>query len=378
MNMSTQALNRRHFLGALGAVGLGLGPARRLRSVESTDVIVIGAGLAGLNAALNLEEQGFRVQVLEASGHVGGRVQTRNFAGNLHELGASDIGVMYARVLDMMKRLNLERVPTAINVRPFSYAVGGKLLRQDEWEAADVNRTVGEERIVPPSGLERHVLQQHNPLQDLGDWLKPENQTLDIPFGQYLSEQGVSDEAIRLVGHTYNGNGMNRTSALAMFRDATRTNFGIQSFMAMKQAGMDVAPLSQVKGGNQRLPDAMAAALDNEVRLGQAAASVTQDNTGVEVACLNGSRYRADFLVVAVPLLALRSVNFVPALSPDKATAASQIGYYQTTKFYLQPKRPFWDDDGYEPTMWTDGPLERVFALQDSEQNVQARRPLLW
>ena len=160
---------------------------------------------------------------------------------------------MYARVLDMMNRLNLERVPSSIRIRPFAITSDDQLVRADEWESADVNRTVGEERAIAPSGLERHFLGQFNPLQELDDWLLPENQSLDIPIGQYLQQRGVSDEAIRLFGHTYNGIGMNRTSALSLFRDATRTRFGIQAFMAMKAAGQNVAP-SQSGQGRQPAP----------------------------------------------------------------------------------------------------------------------------
>ena len=72
--------NRREVLGALGASTLALGSSRYLRAAEATDVIVLGAGLSGLYTAMLLEEQGFRVTVLEASDHVGGRVQTRNSA----------------------------------------------------------------------------------------------------------------------------------------------------------------------------------------------------------------------------------------------------------------------------------------------------------
>ena len=156
--------NRRQVLGALGASTLAYGGGRYLRAAEANDVVILGAGLSGLYTAMMLEEQGFRVTVLEASDHVGGRVQTRNFGGRLHELGASDIGVMYARVLDMMNRLNLERVPSSIRIRPFSYHVRGKMVRAEEWEAADVNQTVGAERSIAPSGLERHFLGQFNPL----------------------------------------------------------------------------------------------------------------------------------------------------------------------------------------------------------------------
>ena len=375
-NAGSSGVNRRQVLAALGAGSFAFSNGGLLRAAESTDVIVLGAGLAGLNSALLLEEQGFRVTLLEASDHVGGRVQTRNFGGTLHELGASDIGVMYARVLDMMSRLKLERVPSAIRIRPYSYHVGGKMVRAEDWESAGVNLTNDNERSIAPSDLQRHFLSQFNPLRELDDWLLPENQRFDVPIGQFLRERGVSDEAIRLFGHAYNGIGTNRTSALSLFRDTTRTQFGIQAFMAMKKAGQDVAPLSQIGGGNQRLPDAMAANLKSEVRFAKAAAAIFHNSKGVEVTCVDGSRYRGAFLVAAIPLLALRNIEITPNLSAEKSAAINHIDYYAVTKFYLRPTATFWELDEYEPTMWTDGTLERVFAATDKTGEVHSL--LVW
>lgn len=375
-NADSFRVNRRQVIAALGAGSFAVSQVGLLRAAESADVIVLGAGLAGLNSALLLEELGFRVTLLEASDHVGGRVQSRNFDGTLHELGASDIGVMYARVLDMMSRLKLERVPSSIRIRPYSYHVGGKMIRAGDWESADVNRTVGDERGIAPSDLQQHFLGQFNPLRELDDWLQLENRRFDVPIGQFLRERGVSDEVIRLFGHAYNGIGMNRTSALSLFRDTTRTQFGIQAFLAMKQAGRDVAPLSQVKGGNQRLPDAMAAKLKTEIRFAKAAAAIFQSSTGVEVTCVDGSRYRAAFLVATIPLLALRNIEITPNLSAEKSAAINQIDYYAVTKFYLRPTAKFWEADEYEPTMWTDGTLERVFAATDETDEVHSM--LVW
>jgi monoamine oxidase len=276
----------------------------------------------------------------------------------------------------MMKRLNLERVPSAISIKPYSYHVRGQLLNGDEWESADANQTVGDERAIAPSRLQSHLLGRFNPLENLDDWLQPQYHPLDIPIAQYLTRQGVSDEAIRLFGHSYNGTGMNRTSALSLFRDTTRTTFGIKAFMAMKEAGQQVAPLSQVAGGNQRLPDAMAASLKTEIRFGKAAAAIAHDGKGVEVTCNDGSRYRGDFLVSAIPLTALRRIEITPTLSPDKSAIAHQMDYYAVTKFYLRPKTRFWEADGFDASMWTDGPVERVFAGTDSNGDVHTL--LVW
>ena len=216
--------------------------------------------------------------------------------------------------------------------------------------------------------MQRNLLGKLNPLKELDDWLLPENQRLDVPIGQVLRENNVSDEAIRLFGHTYNGVGTNRTSALSLFRDTTRTMFGIQAFMAMKKAGQDVAPLSQVKGGIQRLPEAMASKLKTEIRFGKPAASIFHNNKGVEVTCVDGSRYRGAFLVSAIPLLALRNIEITPNLSPEKSLAIGQIDYYAVTKFYLRPVTKFWEADEYEPTMWTDGATGKsVFAATDRQ-----------
>jgi monoamine oxidase len=284
--------------------------------------------------------------------------------------------VMYGRVLDMMRRLELQRVPSTIRVRPFAYHVRGMLLAGQDWVKSASNLTTGEERAIAPARLQTELLNRYNPLEDLDDWLAPDYQKLDIPIGEYLRRQGVSKEAIRLVGHTSNGVGMGRTSALSLFRDATRTRFGIRAFASMREAGLNVAPLSQVAGGNQRLPEAMEASLQTEIHFDKAAAAIEQDARGVGVTCTDGSRFRADFIVAAIPFPALRSIEITPTLSPLKAAAIGQLPYYSATKFYLRPKTRFWESDGFEPSLWSDGPLERVFAMTD--ENDEVHTLLVW
>ena len=222
-----------------------------------------------------LEEQGFNVILLEAADHVGGRVQTRTFGGVRHELGASDIGVMYARVLDMMRRLNLERVPSAISIKPYSYHVRGQLLKGDEWEASNANQTSGDERTVAPSRLQSHLLGQFNPLEisttgyslSITIWIF---RSLNISGKQGCLRRG--DPAVWTLVQRYRHEP--DFGAVTVPRYDAHDSFGIKAFMAMKQAGQKVAPLSQVAGGNQRLPDAMAASLKTEIRFGKAAAAI--------------------------------------------------------------------------------------------------------
>ncbi|MEQ8709672.1 MAG: FAD-dependent oxidoreductase [Rhodospirillales bacterium] len=72
------SLSRRHFLGITAAAGgLSALPVRNGRAADR-DVVVIGAGIAGITAARLLREQGYSVTVLEARGRIGGRAYTED------------------------------------------------------------------------------------------------------------------------------------------------------------------------------------------------------------------------------------------------------------------------------------------------------------
>lgn len=72
-------MNRREFVvsTAVSTAVAGLASRTYASGLKEPDVIVIGAGLSGLEAALNLEENGLSVLVLEGRDRVGGRVYTR-------------------------------------------------------------------------------------------------------------------------------------------------------------------------------------------------------------------------------------------------------------------------------------------------------------
>jgi monoamine oxidase len=80
---------------------------------RSTDVVVIGAGLAGLAAARELKRLGRDVIVLEARNRVGGRTLNEPIGdGKIVEIGAQWVGPTQDRVLAMIAELGLETFPT--------------------------------------------------------------------------------------------------------------------------------------------------------------------------------------------------------------------------------------------------------------------------
>lgn len=118
-------ISRRSFLGhgiAAAAVGLGL-TSPTFSRYASKEIVVIGAGLAGLVAAYELEKAGHKVTIVEAQERVGGRVLTlRDFAGGQHaDAGAARIPEDHDLTHKYIKEFALELIPF--------YPTSGKFMR---------------------------------------------------------------------------------------------------------------------------------------------------------------------------------------------------------------------------------------------------------
>lgn len=78
-------------------------------STYDYDVIVVGAGISGLGAALKLKDAGLNVLVLEKNDHVGGRVSTDHVDGFAIDRGATLFGGRFKHMKALVKRLDLEQ-----------------------------------------------------------------------------------------------------------------------------------------------------------------------------------------------------------------------------------------------------------------------------
>lgn len=366
---------RRRLLGAaaLGGLGLGVGlTARPLWAGErDVDVIVLGAGLAGLNAALLLEQFGLSVKVLEARQRVGGRLFTLDGVPGRPEAGGNQLAAAYARTVAMADQLGVARVTSATSplLRPqrMVYDIAGQRIAAPDWAASPLNPLPARVRAMSPDRA-LVALSGASALAQLSDWREPVSAAQDVSVLARLREQGVDSAALPLLS-------ANNSYGTTLVDTSQLTLHYVQSNLAetLKIPG----PLQNIKGGNQRLPEAMAAALKGQVLRGQRAVAVEVSARGALVRCADGSEHRARHVICALPLPAMRGIRFAPGLRARHAEAVRSVPYAPITQLHLEVLRPFWDEAGPAPYVWSDGPLGRVFP-NDEHGSGRAESLVVW
>lgn len=359
-------MKRRRFIASSGALmaaaGSGIaavtraGAAARSSEARDADVLVIGAGLSGLYASMLLEEQGLKVCVLEGRDRVGGRMFTLDKLPGRPEGGGSLLGPRYARALDLAARLKVKLAPARPRTEPIKGEVAlnirGRTIRVEDWAASPMNTFPEPLRHLTPWDVYFGELLKLNPFENLGDWRDPRFAAYDRPVQSILLERGFDPEALRILqSNSSYGNDFFTLTALHLYH-----YFTWQKLQAVE------GPRVNCADGNQRLPEAMARRLTGDLLKGQRVVAITLNGDGAEVHCEDGARHRAKAVVSSMPFATLRNVRIDPLPPPAQNTAIRTLGYVPMTQVHVVPKAKFWEQDGLNPSMWTDGITGTVYA----------------
>ncbi|MBU3672414.1 MAG: FAD-dependent oxidoreductase [Sinobacteraceae bacterium] len=345
----------------------------------SADVIVIGAGLSGLETALTLEENGLRVTVLEGRRRIGGRLYSLFELPGQPEVGGNTVSRAYGRVLAAAARHGVE----FLNVAPRYAAypdrqelfIGGEHISAERWPDHPRNPFTGAARALPPSAWGRTLLRRHRPFKDVENWHDDKHVAFDVSVHEFLRAQGATDAQIALGYETNMPYGTDSAHDVSILQLAF-----VDHWQTINQRNTNAADTftGVVRGGNQNLPIAMAGRLRGDLLQGKAVTAIELAERSVEVHCGDGSRHRAKALVCSMPFPVLRHVAIDPLPPPAQRRAIHLLGAKPITQFHLLPKRAFWEDDGLSPAMWSDGISGSILANRDLENPARVTTLTVW
>ena len=352
--------NRRLVLTGLSASALAAGckPAGRTATSQKYDaeIIVIGAGLSGLYTAMLLTQAGKDVLVLEGSGRIGGRLYTIDNEHGYTEGGGEQVGAGYARIRSTADQLGVVITPYSLPPAATSLHVSGKLVSTQDWPAFSGNPFMETRKDMTPSSALFRLAGQDNPIEDIYSWSDPANSRFDVSARDWLTGKGMSTAEIKAVDHSLNANAVDSYSMLNVYRSLTL-------FAQDRRLGRS----GYFRDGAQTLPKAMAASLPRRVITGQRIKRIDVGDQGVILYSNTGKTFRAARVVSSLPLPVLSRLQINAPLSDVQKRAMSELPYTQIVQIHFRAEQPFWEKDGMGASMWSDGPLERLFAGQGTD-----------
>jgi monoamine oxidase len=269
-------------------------------AVPTTRVCVIGAGFAGLAAAVALAEGGLEPLVLEARERVGGRVHSRRLPnGAVVELGAEFVEADHETLVATAGRLGLAMAPAGI-------AYGDREPRGG----------LGTDRAT--------VLAEVARLRDL------------------LSEQAAPGPG-RSVAEVLDGLPLDpaaREAIAARLQVSSGQPVGALAATVLGHAGSSFSTREslRVAGGNQRIALRLAERLPGAVHLAVPVQAVDWSGPGVRVA-VAGAELDAEACLLAVPASVIGRIRFEPPLPGWKADALGRVAYGHAAKLSVPLRR---------------------------------------
>jgi monoamine oxidase len=305
---------------------------------------ILGAGVAGLTAAVELKERGIDFSVFEASHQAGGRVVTiyDEIGKGIHtELGGEFIDSNHSDMFRLATKFGISLVDIQKEVSDLrlsreSYFFQGKF-------------------IAEPDIIKHFHLFAGAFLEDIR---KLENGESDLfrnfdlmSISDYLGSKGVSGWFLNLLEAAFTaeyGLDANAQSAL--------------NFLTMIDAG----PSNEVRlygdsderyvlqGGNQRLLKKMAGSLNERLHVNHFCKSISYDQGMYILEFSNGRVFRCRYLLVSIPFTALRKIKLNIQMSPEKRRVIDELHYGTNSKIVFGVTCPIWRLSGKSGYLFSD------------------------
>jgi len=307
--------------------------------MHDVDVVVVGAGIAGLSAAREVARAGRSIAVLEARDRVGGRTTGYTLrSGFTVEMGGQWVGRTQTALLALIEELGLETYPT--------YDTGDYLTRYRD----TLTRYADESFGLPAAGMaevgrlqkELERLAASIPLES--PWTTADANELDrATFDGWLTSH--TDHEVALAFYRFLSAGLFSAEAheisLLAFLFYIRSGGGIDNMVATTGGAQEL----RVVGGSHLISERMAEELGDAVRLTAPVRAMAQEDDGV-TAIHDGGEVSARQAIVTLPPALAGRLRYAPPMPSRRDALTQQVPMGSVIKVQVAYETPFWRDDG--------------------------------
>jgi monoamine oxidase len=302
---------------------------------HEVDVVVVGAGLAGLTAARALVAAGRGVVVLEARDRVGGRTLNQDIGGGqIVEAGGQWIGPTQERLAALAAELGIETFPT--------YSQGKHLVETED----SIRRYTGTIPRISPLALADFGLAQRRldklartvPVQ--APWEAPDAARLDEQtFAGWLRRNTRTTLAREFFDTIAQGVWAAEPEELSLLHVLfyVHSAGGVDALVDTRGGAQD----ARFVGGSQRICLELAAQLGDRVRLSAPVHAIAHGRNGVRV---NGIAARN--VVVAIPPALAGRIHYDPPLPARRDQLTQRVPMGAVVKCHAVYPEAFWREDG--------------------------------
>ena len=356
--MSTRTpteITRRNVIAAAATLSLTTGPSPQAHAAwprtrgapRDTDVVVVGAGLSGLCAALRLRQAGLDVVVIEGKQRVGGRThRLRLGAGQTTEGGGQWIAPSHERIHALIDELGLETFKTYNDGRSIYYRDGRRTLFTGT--IPPLRSTLG---LADLAQAQARLEAMAATVPTGRPWDAPNAHAWDrTTFGAWLDENMVDPEARWLIGLAFSlvtCQDPHATSLLYML-NFFNTSGGFEEPISVEGGAQD----SRVVGGTWLIAKKLAEKLPvGDLVLDSPVSEIRDWDSGRLTVVSRRGTFRCRQVVVAMSPTDASRIQFTPRLPSRRTLLQRNGGSGSMHKLFMVYDEPFWRGgmDGGEP-----------------------------
>ncbi|MBD1997340.1 FAD-dependent oxidoreductase [Oculatella sp. FACHB-28] len=332
-------------------------------------VIILGAGMAGLCAAYELEKRGHTCVILEAErNHIGGRVRTLRFEDGLYgDVGASRIPKRHNLTHHYIRECGLQlRSYMISNPEGYYYLREQRIRVRDAANLSRIYNLGSSERGLTPNDILGTVVGSR--LAQL-----TESEKAEI-FAERIHSAAVREMDEQSMLQWSKASGFSN-DAIEMMAAANGFLGDVMYFSALSfiRVGENYDEMEEIVGGSDRLPAALADKLKSKPRMGCEVIQLERDDETQKAAAVyleenTIQREEGDFVLCTIPFPVLSRLD--TPFSAAKQRAIRELSYDSATKVLAVVNSRFWEtDDGiYGGSTASDLPISTLYYPSDNAQ----------